>query len=148
MRIRFSPSWWRWLVCLLAACCASCSGGGGLNPVKGKVLYKDQPLKGAVVTFHPKGTTDVYTVRPVGLTGEDGTFTLTTGRDDGAPAGEYVVTFICSEEITARPGKGAISTAAPETRDRFDGAFANAERSIFRVEIKKGPNELEPFHLK
>jgi hypothetical protein len=129
-------------------CCASCSGSAGLNPVKGKVLYKDQPLKGAVVTFHPKGVTDLHTVRPVGLTDEDGVFTLTTGQDEGAAAGEYVVTFICSEELSPKLGKGEISTAPPQTRDRFQGAYSNAEKSTFRVEIKKGSNQLEPFNLK
>jgi hypothetical protein len=111
-------------------------------------MYRDQPLKGAVVTFHPKGSDDLATVRPVGLTGDDGTFTLATGRDDGAPAGEYVVTFICSEEVGTKDGKKEISTALPQTRDKFDGAYSNRETSRFTVEVKSGQNQLEPFQLK
>jgi hypothetical protein len=127
---------------------SGCGSGSGLYPVQGKVLYKDQPLKGAVVTFHPKGPTDLSTVRPVGLTGEDGFFTLTTGRDEGALAGEYIVTFICSEEVQPTGGKPEISTAPPQTRDRLQGAYANPENSEFHVEVKAGANRLEPFQLK
>jgi hypothetical protein len=126
--------------------CLACSGGGArLNPVHGKVLYKNQPLKGALVTFHPKGANDVTTVRPVGLTGEDGTFTVTTGQKEGAPAGEYVVTLICSEEVA--PKGGRMSTKGPETQDRFHGTYANRETSKFKVDVKAGVNQLEPFDL-
>ena len=35
---------------------ASCSGGkSGLNPVQGKVLYKDEPASGVLVTLTRKG---------------------------------------------------------------------------------------------
>jgi hypothetical protein len=140
------PPCWRWLILLPALCCLSCSGGDALNPVQGTVLYKNQPLKGALVTFHLKGANEITTIRPVGLTKEDGTFTLTTGQKEGAAAGEYVVTLICSEEVLR--GKRAISTEAPDTQDRFRGAYANVATSTVQVEIKKGPNQLAPFHLK
>jgi hypothetical protein len=133
------------LVLLPALCCLSCSGSSGLNPVQGKVLYKDQPLGGAVVTFHPKGADQVTAVPSVGRTKEDGTFTLTTGTKEGAPTGEYVVTIICPEEPK---GKQGFSTEAPDTPDRFQGAYANMATSKFKVEIKSGPNALEPFPLK
>ncbi len=102
---------------------------------------------GALVTFHPSGTNEITAVRPVGLTKEDGTFTLTTGQNEGAAAGEYIVTVICPEEVKPR-GKKAISTEPPDSQDRFRGAFANQGTSTLKVEIKKGDNQLEPFHLK
>jgi hypothetical protein len=126
----------------------SCSSGSGLNPVQGKVLYKDQPLKGALVTFHPKGQNDVKTIRPVGFTNDDGTFTVVTGKDEGAPAGEYIVTFVCSEQVGSKEGKKVISSAPPETQDKLQGIYANRETSTFKVEIKNGPNQLQPFNLK
>jgi hypothetical protein len=138
---------WRWLAVLLTPCCLACSGGGGLNPVQGKVLYKNQPLKGAVVTFHPKGANEVTALRPIGLTQEDGSFTLTTGPKEGAPAGDYVVTLICPEEVAPK-GKKVISTEGPDSRDRFQGAYANPATSALKVAIRKGANQLEPFHLK
>jgi hypothetical protein len=130
---------------LPALCCLACSGPK-LNPVQGKVLYRNRPLKGAVVTFHPKGANDVTAVRPVGLTGEDGTFTLTTGTKKGAPAGEYVVTILCSEEV--RPKDKTISTEPPDTRDMLGGAYANRDRSKITVTVKDGDNQLDPFDLK
>src|SRR5437660_12226619 len=122
MQLLFSlpPPGWRWLALLPALCCLSCSGGSErLNPVQGKMLYKNQPMSGALVTFHPKGTDDVNTIRPTGLVKEDGTFTLTTGPKDGAPAGEYVVTVIWSE-VSSKSKKG-FSTEMPATQDRLKG---------------------------
>ena len=138
---------WPLVALLVGPWCLSCSSGSaGLNPVQGKVLHKDQPIKGVLVSFHPKAA-DLTTHLPVGLTREDGTFVLTTGPTEGAPAGEYVVTFLCPEEVEAK-GKKALSTAAPETQDRFRGAYADRATSTFRVEVKKGANQLEPFRLK
>jgi len=124
-----------------------CSGGGDtLHPVKGQVFWKGQPAKGVLLTFHLKGADPVTAIRPLGLTGEDGTFTLTTGEREGAAAGEYAVTAIWSEE--APKVKGRISTAPPDNRDRLQGAYANAATPPFKVEIKGGENALPPFQLK
>lgn len=148
--LRLAPPLRGWLVLTAALCCVSCSGSGAsLNPVHGKVIYKGQPLKGALVTFHPtQSLNEVKAARPVGLTKDDGTFSLTTGQNEGAPAGDYVVTLICSEEVPQPGGKKVFSTAPPESRDRFGGAYANAATSQIKVSIKSGPNQLEPFELK
>ena len=138
---------WRQLsICLLALCCMSCSTGERLNPVHGKVLYKNQPIEGIVVTFHPKGATDINTVFPVGLTKEDGTFTLTTGQKEGAPAGEYTVTAICPQQKGVK-AKGGMSMQRYDSEDRFKGAFAREETSTIKVEIKNSVNELDPINL-
>jgi hypothetical protein len=142
-----SPPRWRWLVLLPALGCVSCSGGGGdLIPTQGTVLYKNEPLKGAVVTFHPKGVDEVTARRPTGLTKEDGTFTLTTGQSEGAPPGQYVVTVTCHERPAAKDGP-VFNTAAPEPQDRLRGAYSDRASSRIEVEIKKGMNRLEPFNL-
>ncbi len=136
----------KWWLLLLSLCGASCSGGEALNPVHGKVLYQNGPLSGALVTFHPQGMADITVTPPVGLTGPDGVFTLTTGKKEGAAAGNYVITVICSETLPA--DDKSISTGGPETRDRLQGAYANRATSKITVEIKKGINQLEPFDLK
>jgi hypothetical protein len=133
----------RWLILLPLLCALGCSGNDKLNPVKGKLLYKDQPLKGALVTFHPQGATDAKTLLPVGHTDEEGNFTLSTGPDAGAPEGEYVITVICPEEVKQ---KGP-SMEPPDSKDRFKGAYANRATSKIKQSIKKGPNELEPIRL-
>ncbi len=143
------PSRWRWLVLLFVLSCAGCGGGGdSLASVRGKVLDKQgQPAKGAVVSFHPKGGNSVSTEPSVGVAGEDGTFTLETGKKSGAPVGEYTVTIIWPEEVAPRKAK-VFPPPESETRDRLRGAYANAKTSPFKVQIKAGDNQLEPFLLK
>jgi hypothetical protein len=139
---------WRWLALLPALGCLACSGNGeALNPVRGKVTYKNQPARGVLVTFHPEGGDKVTAVRPTGTTGEDGTFTLTSGSKEGAPAGSYVVTFVWPEEVKAKSSKGKISLEPPDSRDRLQGAYANLAKGL-KIQIKSGPNQLEPFDLK
>ena len=139
---------WPWLGCLLILCCLSCSSGSGLNPVQGKVLYKNQGIKGALVTFHLKGSDPITDVRPVGLTQEDGTFTLTTGSKEGAPAGEYVVTIIWPQTVGPPLREGEIAAKQPDTEDRLHGAYANAKTSVLKAVVKEGANQLDPFPLK
>ncbi len=130
-------------------CCVSCSSGTSYNPVHGKVLYKNEPIEGVLVTFHPKQK-KALTDLPTGQTGEDGAFTLMTGKGEGAPEGEYVVTFYCLQEAPekkkAKP-RGMVMQKL-DLEDRFKGAYAKEEKSNFTVVIKSGKNELEPFNLK
>jgi hypothetical protein len=150
MQVRPSPVFgWRYLALLPALACLACSGNSdGLCSVRGKVLYKGNAAPGVLVTFHPKGGDKVTTVRPTGTAGEDGTFTLTTGTKDGAPAGDYVITFVWPEEVKAKNQKGPISLAPPESRDRLKGAYAHQAQSKFKAQIKAGSNQLDPFELK
>ncbi len=124
----------------------SCSPPKALNPVRGKVVHKGQPLAGALVTFHSKGKVDVNTIPSTGFTEADGTFALTTGTKGGAPTGEYLVTIICSETVPAK--KGVISTGPPETQDRLNSAYSDKDASKIVVTVKPGENQLEPFDLK
>jgi hypothetical protein len=146
MLLSLPPPGWRWLALLPVLCCLSCAAKDGLNPVQGKIFYKNEPMSGALVTFHPKGGDDITALRPTGLVKDDGTFQLATGPKEGAPAGEYVVTVIWSE-IAPKAKKG-FSTEMPETQDRLKGAYATKATSTLKVEVKKGVNQLEPFQLK
>jgi hypothetical protein len=135
------------LACLAIVPCAflglSCSKG--LQSVSGKVLHKGQPIKGAVVTLHPKGNNDIKVQRPSGLTGDDGTFSLTTGQESGAPPGEYVVTVIWLQPPPAT-GKKAISTeGSPEPVDQLQGRYADPKTSKLTVTVKPGVGQLEPI---
>jgi hypothetical protein len=135
-----------WLVLFAPLCLLACSRSTTALPsVEGKVVLREQPVEGVIITFHRKGADPIQEVRPVGRTKEDGTFTLTTGTQDGAAAGEYIVTFIWPKEVKAEKG---FSTAAPQSRDEFFGAYAEASKSPFQVEIRPGANKLAPFLLK
>lgn len=116
-----------------------------MNEVQGKVIYQDKPLAGALVTFHPKGQKDVHTVPSTGMTKEDGTFALTTGKKDGAPAGEYLVTIICTKMPDSKKG---LSTGGVDSEDILQGAYAIRDASKITVTVANGKNQLEPFNLK
>jgi hypothetical protein len=126
---------------------SSCSGSGALYPVRGKVLVKDAPAKGAVVTFHPKGQDSSVTAqRPSGVADENGSFTLMTGSKNGAPAGEYMVTIVWDEEVQTK--KIVLNPdSLPAPKDRLGGRYATLVNSKISAQVKSGNNELEPFRL-
>jgi hypothetical protein len=131
---------------LAALLCVSCSGR--LNTVQGKVLYQGQPAKGAVVVFYPKDNSSLSVVPPTAITGEDGTFTLTSGHDSGAAAGEYVVTVTWPEERPAVKDTPKISMEPPPPPpDRLKGRYANRDSAALTATVKSGTNRLEPFDL-
>jgi hypothetical protein len=127
--------------------CVSCSGASKLNPVKGKVMNKDGPIKGAVVLFHPKGADKITATPASGVTGEDGTFTLMTGQKDGVAAGEYVVTVTWPKEKAAS-GKIVMGPSFDSGPDQLRGAYADREKPKLTAEIHNGDNQLDPFILK
>jgi hypothetical protein len=90
-------------VCLLLVGTAGCGGGEEppkMAPVSGKVVWRQTPLAGLTVEFlpHPdKGNPKAFVAR--GVTGEDGSFTLSThldrvGNQRGAQPGWYKVRFV------------------------------------------------------
>lgn len=128
--------------------CAACSSGERLIPVAGKVLHQGKEIKGAVVTFHPKDADPAKATPPVGMTNENGVFTLSTGKHAGAPPGHYVVTIIWLKEIPSLKEKKKLSISeGPDIQDFFNGAYADPKKSTFKVEIKAGETNLEPFRL-
>src|SRR5262249_24790931 len=127
MQAASSPSrfLWRWFALGLALCCSSC--GVKYNPVQGKVTpYQGKIPVGAVVTFNPQGEKDPNAHNPVGLVKQDGTFTVTTGKKEGAPAGNYVVTLTWPQ-VKNPPKEGEITQNRMEISDGFRGAFASRE---------------------
>jgi hypothetical protein len=149
MRRFFSP--WVFIqriVLLVIVYCAACSGEPSLYPVEGTVLHKGKPISGVIVSFHRKGADPITNVPSTGFTKEDGTFILSTGKNSGAPAGEYIVTFACFKEVAAKKEKKpAAMEMGKETEDFFKGAYLDASKSAFKVDIKSGSTKLEPFRL-
>ena len=136
----------RWLPVVAAVLGTSCAGG--LNHVEGKVLYKGGPARGAIITFHPKAEDTLTTPRPSGVVRDDGTFTLSTRHpNDGAAAGEYLVTIVWPED--PRPARPTFSTAPPpDPPDRLKGRYADRTRSGLTAVVKSGSNQLPPFEVK
>jgi hypothetical protein len=131
---------------LLAACAVLVSGCGGerrpaLHPVHGTVTLQGRPAEQAVVVLRPA----IPGARPNppshGTVGPDGTFRLGTFAEaDGVPVGEYLVTITWPLDKTDAAGDVL-------TIDRLKGRFAEPARSKWRVTIREGDNELEPFRL-
>ena len=133
---------------LLAAGACS-SAGPKLNPVTGKVLHNGQPAAGAIVTFHPEDSAGLETVTSTGVTGDDGTFTLSTGPDKGAKEGKYIVTVMYPDP-KKKPTEKQMMTGATvlDAPDVFGGKYMSREKSQLKAEVKPGENKLEPFDLK
>ena len=113
-------------------------------PVRGQVLVGKQPANGVLVIFTPwpdSAVADWPGGFPRGIVGEDGSFVLTTYQtDDGAPAGEYVVTFLWQCPVV---GEREIEY------DKLMGRYADPKTSSLRVQVKADPegNRVGPFHL-
>lgn len=110
-------------------------------PVSGSVLIKGRPATGVRVTFHPQFDLGSVGFTPSGETGRNGRFTLSTAApSDGAPPGDYVVTF----ELFRG---GADSRGRDIEVDMWKGKFADPASSKWKVTIKDGDNQLDPFEI-
>lgn len=109
-------------------------------PATGRLTVNGQPAEGAVVTLHPLGDKiDQRGSNPWGIVQADGSFVLSTYETgDGAPQGEYGVAVKWPVDV-------ADMSAA--MIDRLGGAYANAERSGWKVAIEQRKNELAPIDI-
>lgn len=106
------------------------------------MTFQNKPATKAVVVLRPLAPGPLKDVLPHGEVGSDGTFQIGTfAAGDGAPAGEYAVTITWPE--TTRDRDGAEVTGG----DRLNGRYSDPARSKWKVQIKEGGNELEPFRL-
>jgi hypothetical protein len=137
---------------------AGCGNSAGLVPVSGKVLYKGEPARGAVVYFQREGIPGAaQEIVPFGIVQDDGGFSLSCdGLGDGALPGSYTVL------VEWRDGKagGVVpvkasgqSKLAKRVRvhagpDRLNGRYFDASKPLLHAEVKAGPNPLAPFELK
>jgi hypothetical protein len=128
-------------------CAAAAVGcGGGISaprtyPVTGTVMFKGKAAAGVKVTFHPQFDMGSVKFTPSGETGKDGRFTLSTAApNDGAPPGDYVVTF---ELLRGGTDKRGLDIEV----DVWKGKYADQAGGKFKVTVKSGDNALEPFAL-
>ncbi len=127
------------LVCLLLVGC----GWGGpafkVYPVSGLISVKGKSPVGAAVHFHPR---DKKQCPPAfAVVQADGMFQLTTyTKDDGAAAGEYVVTVTWRDERTE---DGELIFGP----DRLGDRYSRPTVSGLKATIAPGTNFLPPFDL-
>lgn len=108
--------------------------------VTGKVLVDGKPAKHVILKFHPRKQDSEKPYVPNGLTDESGNFSLATyEKGDGAPAGDYDVTFIWPER------KNPISTMWEG--DQLNGRYATKEKAKTQVTVAEKDQKLSPFKL-
>ncbi len=138
-------------VCLLglATALAGCSEppplpGPQPHPVRGKVVFQGQPARGFRVAFYPLDDREGPRFAPSAITDSNGEFRLQSyEREDGAPAGDYAVTFRWPQNV-----RNADPDDYQPQVDRLRGHFSNPRASKFHVTVHEGENELDPFVLR
>jgi hypothetical protein len=138
--------WWWWATVLgVAGLLVGCSdlrpkGALPVSPVTGTLSYKGTPMAGAVVVFYPTSSAAVG-LAPRGVADASGRYTLTTYlTDDGAPAGDYVVTIYWPMENYRSPPGDPDPPLAP---DRLKGAFADRKRTKLRAAVEAKDNVID-----
>ena len=132
------------LAAVLLGLASGCAGNKPVYPVSGRIVDADgKPVAGATVIFCPVENVYDNANKPAGLADEQGSFALTTySQDDGAPAGDYLVTVQC------RTGARKSGHAPP---DRLGGRFTDPTKTPLRAAVVKGENTVEiklPLRLK
>jgi hypothetical protein len=92
---------------------------------------------GAFVLFIPAlEAADSPVPRPRATVKEDGSFVLSTyGEEDGAPAGDYLVT------VTWSPSDR-------DDEDKLGGRYKDRAKTPLKATVKEGSNELPAFQVK
>jgi hypothetical protein len=108
-----------------------------VHPVRGQVFVGGKPAVGAFVLFIPAlEAPDAPDPRPRATVKEDGSFVLSTyGEEDGAPAGDYLVT------VTWSPN-------GSDDEDKLGSRYNDRAKTPLKVTVKEGSNELPAFKLK
>lgn len=136
------------LGCLIVSL-VGCSSDPTMYSVEGKLLYKNEPAKGAMVVFHLVGDKSLNSPKPTGTVNDDGTFKLETGPKQGAPAGEYaVVVYWEQKTASAKPkfGMGGGEERTSGIDKMAKTPYASAETTPIKVKIS-GHATLEPFKI-
>src|SRR5262249_38273293 len=116
------------VVAALVLLCNACGGKAPkLDPVRGTVLFQQQPATGATVVFQPVNA-DAKSLTPSGTVAADGSFTLTTyPYGEGAPAGEYVV-LVTWYAANAR--------GVEDARNKLPARYADVSHSPLRATVQ------------
>lgn len=120
----------------LAGCGDGPKGGPRITtyPIEGVVTVDGVPTEQIQVICHPVGESKVPT-GSAAYTDAEGKFSIGTYESgDGAPAGEYKLTFMW--------GKINLMTGRYEGPDKLNGRYSDVEKSTFEVTVKE--NEKVP----
>ena len=124
-----------------------CGGGTPVpvHPVRGQVLFEGQPVPSALVVLHPVSPAAKDVPPPRAKVENDGSFTVGTfNAQDGAPAGDYIVTVAWWQ--TNAKGNGGRQDDAPPS-NRLPPRYSQASTSNLRAHVEAGDNQLPVIRL-
>ena len=134
------------LIGVLALSLCSCSGkkdyGKQTFPVTGEVYVDGEPAAMLSVTLNDVNGIDPNSPAiPTAVTKGDGAFAVSTFEaGDGAPAGEYIATFVWGEMQ---------GLSLDTDNDKLKGKFSDPEKSEHKVTVTEGePTDLGRIELK
>ena len=152
-----------WGICLLAimpGC--SCRSGVAANlrkpvfPVSGELYYEGQPAKHVMVILQPAEEAVRAEVWPEGFpkatVQADGSFRIGTyEKEDGAPAGEYVILVVPTDANLDEPQRilgdaGSRAPKAPETPG-IGTRFSSVENPAGRCVVETKENKIPRLSL-
>jgi hypothetical protein len=131
---------------VLAALALGCSSEPTRKPVfaaSGTATFKGEPMRGALISFHPLGDPDPLALRAQATADTDGRFALTTyATGDGAPAGAYAVTIYWP----SKRAKGKAADAGEEDDVppcRLNRAHADPKTTKLRATVREHSNTID-----
>jgi hypothetical protein len=128
------------LAAVLVASCAN-NRRKPVYSVRGQVLFQGRPASEMFVYFRPTDPNDPDPIIAYGQVDAAGWFSLSTYiARDGAPAGDYVVTF-------EWPEQGGPTKEDFQGPDRLQGRYKDAKTSKFHIRVEKKPNDVGSFTL-
>jgi hypothetical protein len=152
-RMNVGGRWCAWCIALIWLAGCGSSGNLSVYPVKGKITFEGQPMKGGgAITFVPTG--GQAGAQGGGEIKEDGTYELTTYEPgDGSIVGDFrvVITQVTVKEPTPAPDGSAPTPAdgpnvAPA--DQIPQIYGDYTNSPLTAKVEAKPNEAMNFDLK
>jgi len=146
-----------WPILAASLFAISCSSSTTVYPVKGQILFNDQPAEGVLIRLHWAGAPITQGQEiPLGTGRADGggnfeiESTVQGKAVKGLPVGDYIATFEWTPPTAAGGGFGSMKDsgkAPPPPKDKLEGRYKTLEKGQ-KVPITKGENVLPPFKLK
>lgn len=132
MRFMFVP-----LILSLFLLTLGCGSRDQTKPVyatRGRVLYNNQPLAGAKVTFYPIDRVMLPRETPTATADAEGKFVMSTyGSGDGVPTGYYRVAIVPADHQLDSP---------------YPLIYVDPVRSSLKAQVNSAATELPTFELK
>jgi hypothetical protein len=117
--------------------------------VHGRLTFDGVPMSGAEIAFNAKDQEN-RDIQPKAKADQSGDYTLSSYRqNDGAPAGEYIVTIYWPAPLSKAAAAKADKAETPEEKDqiiapdRLNGLYSSVTTSKLRATVEKKDNTID-----